>query len=499
MSPRFTSLLIISALSFAIQLPAAAIEWSVGWQSAAESTAPEAEAPSSEGDDLDGDSAADAEDAAEEEQPAGDAQPDETDAPAATQTATGQETLAESDELNAPELASVRVTVNVREGDQPVPDERVLLHVMRMPHELLASYSLTTDAAGEAVFSVPAVEGAEVFAQVIREQSYFSQEPIEINETAPLATSVLLPGLSRDPSVVKAVRMDTIAEPWEKYVVFTQVWNFSTEDGSIFQPEEGRAIALPLPEGATGVAILLGEEDAQFRQDQILWRGRINPLAPNAEVTPDLVVRFSIKLPESGMRLSSASELAFRQPLTIDVEGASFVIPRSSGFRKHPTLHVSADARICDELGDTACFMRFTDQTPPGLLMDGTPSLTIAGGMFQAGGVMRIDTDGWPAPSRAERRWALLLGLLATLGGAWTFGRALSSHRRRDNAELEADLLEDRRRDLLAQAEELAAAWERGDIRSADMERERERIREHLGVVLRRQRQLAQTNQRAEV
>lgn len=506
---RFLSLSVctLALFAFAPGAPAlATIDWNVGWgtpqaqpDGAYAPSAPDESAPQADGEvptaygsipaaspeayapAESGTYAAPAPTSAEE-----DALPDTTEEPLRP----GQvEVVAETPEMQGEGRVERSVTVRVTEGEDPVANERVLLHVMRMPHDLLATYMARTNTQGEAIFDLRVPPDTEAFAQVTRERSFFSRQPVTLDQEGAQTTRVVLPGLSRDPSVVRVIRLDTIAEPWEKFVAFTQVWNFTTEDGSVFQPAEGEPIVLPLPEGAQGVSLLLGEEHAEVLPDRILWTGRIEPATPGSEITPQLVFRFSMRLPERARRLTPANHLTFRQTMSLQTEGATFVVPRTTTFRKHPVIDTEMQARFCDQEGSSACFRRQVDEAPPGLLREGTPATALVGGRVEAGGVLEVSTTGWPAPPRSERRWALLFGLLALAAGGLVFTTQVKRFGRARDIDQEREILEDRRRDLIAQAEALADAWERGELRTADMEREKERIREHLGVVLRRMRQ----------
>lgn len=391
---------------------------------------------------------------------------------------------------------SVPVTVEVVEiaadgADVGVEGADVSLHIVIPPHQLEGTLRGVTDGSGRARFDVVPRPGAEVYAEVNRGGRTFS-DPVSLDTPGDKRVRLRVMRTTQDPSVLFAATMQTIVEPWEDYVVFSQVWTLGVDQEIRFASsteDMGSIVRIPLPEGAAGVTVVHPEDRARVMDGYIALGTEVTPAGlDGASQRPHLIVRFS--LPTEGSR-----SLRWEQEMPMDVERASLVVPQVSTHAKHPTLNVRLNVLMCDEQGQSPdaammCFREISDRAEGTLLRDDMEVL-VARGRAERGQIMRVHSRGWPAPYPWDRIAAIVLSLLAVGVGSFLYRREL---RRRRSGVTEAGLalaaLRAQREQLFATAGELEEQLARGEVLQRDYDLARARLREQLGVVLRRLREL---------
>ena len=468
---------------------AASITWTRGWEpvegdaAAAEASAPEAAAGRYE---------EAAEGLAESLQNTGSPEPAPSQPRAAGHEAAGHEPAGPAGAEDAPMRAVVEVVVALEGTRAPVPDQDVLVHLLRPPHELMGSFAGRTDAEGRAFVQVPALPGVQAFAQVTLGRSYFSEAPLFLGTDEALRTEVLVSRPVDDPAVVQAARMVTLAEPWEGYVAFTQIWSFTTS-GPAFVPG-ALPVEIRLPEGAEGVTVVLGQEHTETLGNRVRYRAPVRPRLGEEDMRPDLVVRFSLKIADPPGRLRAADTMTWEQTLPMDVHDLVFLVPRQSDFRRHEVLDVRLIGQLCASASvpGQVCFREASEEVVGLALREGVGARSLVGGQGRRGDVVRVDTEGWPAASRWTRQVAALSGVFAFLLGFVVFLRTQPPAQKTaaDRRHYALYVLDSREAALIRAAEDLARAWRQGELTQAEMERERERLVEQLAVVFRRRRDL---------
>ncbi|MFT6629389.1 MAG: hypothetical protein ACJA1R_002665, partial [Flavobacteriales bacterium] len=397
--------------------------------------------------------------------------------------------------VEAAEAVPVQVRVRVFAPDNTAVGEAlegvsVALHTILPPHTLQSTQRGTTDAQGFATFELNAQAGAEAHAEVDNGRRYFSEAlPLDAGGEHTIDLSVI--PVTRDPSVLFAASMQTIVEPWEDYVIFTQVWTFGVDTNVIFEStveEMGSIIQIPLPEGAEGVTVVLPEEDSRVLDGVVATAATVTPAGlDDGPARPHLIVRFS--LPTDGK-----SYVGWTQRLTMDVERASVVVPQVTVHEKHPTIDISFDVPICGESEQSGmmCFREISEQAEGVMMRDDVP-VVVARGRASAGETMSVMTRGWPAPVPWPRWLALGLGALTSLFGSLLYRRELRVRRAAGDAKMAArDALQRQAQELTDALSELRLDLEEGRLLERDYAIARARIREQLGVVYRRLREFGE-------
>ncbi|MCB9532193.1 MAG: hypothetical protein H6698_09495 [Myxococcales bacterium] len=365
----------------------------------------------------------------------------------------------------------------------PLGDTEVRVHILAPPHSVVASVTRTTDAAGEALVEIAPVPGARAYAEVEDGRRFFSA-PVAADAAGDVELVVDTFGVTHDPSVIRAETVSTIAELWEGYVTFTQVWSLAVSAPVIYAPEMGNPASFapfPMAIGAEGIHVIEPEGLSRV-VGEVVWIGaEVAPPGVN-EDPARLVVQFSLPL--------ESDTLTWTQPFTRDVDHVTLGVAQTSAFERFPSLDVSVDVPMCGSGAVRERDMCFAvvDDDPTGLPIRERIATRTARGSARAGQDMRVTTRGWPTPTRWERPAGAAVFVVALLGAIVVVTRG----RRRvaaDGDGVRADL-HAQRAALLAAAAELEADFRDGQLVEQDYAIARERVRQQLGVVYRRLREL---------
>lgn len=385
-------------------------------------------------------------------------------------------------------MVPLRVILETEGPEGTVPHARaeVLVHVLRPPHDLVASWQGTTDTAGELVLDVPTGEGLQAFAQVPGDRSFFSEVPVPLDGDGPFETRIRVDLPAADLSTVVVRNLTTIIEPWEGHLAVTQVWTLATTDGRVFRPADNdprSAVRIPFMHGATSLQVLDPEDGIERRDGFLLYRGPVLPGASDPRLMTRVVLRFSVQT-------RNAPSFHLEQPVSMDVHSGSVLLPMTTTFSRHPIIDVRVDAPLCT--GDaTPCFERRITHDPEGLLRDGVPVRGLSGLTASAGDILSLETHGWPSASRWERTAAIIAGILGLLLGLVALFRVRGLGRGgRAARRWQVDALLAQRDALLEEAAHIEAAWGEGELLEAEIRLAREQLREELAILLRRLREL---------
>lgn len=380
-------------------------------------------------------------------------------------------------------------------ADQPLADQRVRLHLVVPPHEVFDTREATTGPDGVARFRVLRTAGAEAWAEVDGEQRLFS-DPIDLGAAGDGDIELRLWGTTADPSGVYISRAVTVLQPAEEYLIVQQVFTFGIDGPVVFRPDIGepgpgmrdRLVHVALPDDAVGVRVIRPEDTTRVIETDLFFGGDVAPAGGDGSQQPHLIVQYSV-------RHENAPSYLLEQPLSMDVELASVVVPQTTEYARHPVLDVHLDVPVCSEEGagpaGVMCFTEITDDVDDVSLAAGVDVRVARGGRAAAGDVMRVTTDGWPSPApwRSWAGWALVL--LGALAGT---GLVVAEIARRrggsDGARLRlAALLAERER-LLGEMASWSERLSRGEVLEREYELQSTRIHEELGAIFRELRNL---------
>jgi hypothetical protein len=396
----------------------------------------------------------------------------------------------------------VRVLQTGPDGETSgLADEPVRLHVVLPPHELVETREGVTNAQGEYVFRVAIQPGLEVAAEVQTEVPpappsppmgpmaqqeppdtgrRFS-EPIRLNEPGEYNAEITLFGTTSDPSHVFVSRMVTVLQPTENFIMVQQVFHFGVDIQATWTPVDGddsTLIRVTLPDDADGVNVMMpGPQLARHVDDEILFAAPVSP-AGSGSRRPDLIVSYSIKHHNS-------RDWTFRQPLSVDVTNASFVVPQTTEFSRHRHLPITMQATLCDSpAAGKLCFAEITDRVDGTGLNPDLQVLVARGGAGDAGDVLEVHTSGWPS-TPPIRQWAAATAALLGVVLALVIGRGVKSGTQATVAQVALA----QQQALLAEAQQVKLALARGEMLRGEHDAHMARIEEQLAAVLRRSRE----------
>ena len=397
-------------------------------------------------------------------------------------------------------LDTSRVTVRVRverldAAFKPVAavGQKVQVDVIAPPHQVMTTREAVTDGSGDAVVELPVMPGLQAFVRVDGSSDVFAKAGLPLESAGVQQTTIRLLEETGDKSAVFASRVVTVLEAWEDFVAVSQVWTLSVDRPVRYvsppldraNPATG-AIVIPLPEGASGIEVVMPREGATVLDDSVFLHMNVEPSLGDLARKPTLILRYSLKT-------NGAPTATIRQQLSMDVEAISVVAPRTTNFEKHPSLDIVFDAPMCSagEVPGKVCFAELTDKADGAMLREGTEVRVIRGGRGRTGDLLEVTTTGWPG-HRPWEAWLAGAVLLLAVGASLLLLRA---DRRKAVDRRSADrsqVLEQERAALLARAAEVATALVEGELLEADYEQEIAGIEARLAVVVRRLRELAE-------
>lgn len=410
--------------------------------------------------------------------------------PASAQPSVEASAGAEETRPAAMPAAEQSITALVRVMDdegRPQPAVPVEVSIIRPPHEIMDTIEVQTDEAGVARLQLPVAEGMQAFFSAqLNGSEVFAASGIDLATARDVEVQIQGAPEASSASSVFAGRLVTIVELWEDYIMFTQIWTLQTDDMSTWRPssdEPEDALRFPLPEDAAGIRVVQPQEGARVGDGEILYSNPVRP-AGQGDGSPSLVFRYSL-------RHDNARRFSFTQPLSIDVENASVVVPQTTNHSRHPRLNVGIDVPLCEQGGveGRMCFEEVTNDASGVQMLQGVAVRVARGGRADAGDELYVLTEGWPragVPTKWFGLGGVVVGLLFALAALWWE----RSRRRSLKQDDEESLLVAQRRRLLDEALELEQRLAAASILELDYEVERERIIEDLAVVERRLREL---------
>ncbi len=196
-------------------------------------------------------------------------------------------------------------------------------------------WSALTDASGQAVFSkVPAAlatQGLRLQAVASWDDSIF-----KTNQYAPangLEIEVPIYERGSDLSTLRVQSLRMIIEPWEGYLVYTQVWELAVDGEQaldttlIPDPDFKDGIPIELPLKASGINYNGAEGQHKIVNSTVYWQGVIKPGQPVS-----FQLRYSMPVKDA--------EYVYEQPLTYPTKKFELIIPLETNYKnKLPRLN----------------------------------------------------------------------------------------------------------------------------------------------------------------
>lgn len=383
---------------------------------------------------------------------------------------------------------SVRIVVSVENVDddlrvQVAEGASVKLSIIRPPHEVVRTLEGTTNTVGEAVFTVDVAEGQQAFASAqLGEREVFSDSGVTLDRPGETTIFVRSDRETNDTSTVFAPRVITIAELWEDYIVFTQIWTLATSAPVRVLPDSSTktsGLEIPLPDDASGIRVIQPAEGVNVSETSLYYQQPIEPAGTGSSGAPSVVVRFSIKH-------DNASSLAWNQPLLFAVENASVVVPQGTQHRRFERLDVMLDVPLCGDSPDRGamCFEDIRNRAEGVPMLEGVAVQIAGAGRTQdLPSVMRVNTTGWPTPvpvSTIVSIIAVVISLL-TISGFVLF--EIRNRRGGQTSETRLAHLVAERERRLQEAGRLRARLDRAELLESEYELEFARLREELAMI----------------
>jgi len=259
--------------------------------------------------------------------------------PTPTPTSTPDAKDTEGVEKKAPPVKKATtypIKVSVTRAGKPLANTAVFLRAARPkgpfePTDPKPEWeaTATTDAQGIALFkSVPkklAKQGLRLHAVAAYEGMTFKSAAVTpaANITLPVKTF----DRGYDVATFKVASLRMIVEPWEGYLVFTQMWSI-TVDGDLAldtrllaDPEFENGVPLELPLKAQGINVNTPSGETKVVNSTIYFKGVLQPGDP---VT--LQVRYSMP--------ASSTEFAYEQLLQFPVDNFELIVPLETNFKE---------------------------------------------------------------------------------------------------------------------------------------------------------------------
>ena len=384
-------------------------------------------------------------------------------------------------ELTQQDPASYPITVQVSQQGKPLGGALVSLSAARVkgpfePTEPEPSWeqSAKTDASGLATFAtVPqslAAQGLKLHASVTHDGMTFKSAAATPTANLKLTVPIYKRGSDYTKLEVSSLRM--IVEPWEDYLVFTQMWSLSVSgdtavDTSIIPHSDYvNGIPLELPVKAQGINAMASEGEAKTVNSTIYWKGVVRPGQP---------VTFQMRY---SMAANGAS-FVYEQPLSMPVKSLQIIIPLETNYKeKLPrmnALELRAPGFKAEDIK--------SGYNIPGLRPD-KEFLYAQRADIPANGSLLFRLDNLPYAREQGPFIALIIGLLAALA---VFGYALVEQRKGPRSEqlevLLANLIAERD-SLLAHLELLRKALDHGEISEREYDAEEIPLRGRAAIIL---------------
>ena len=389
---------------------------------------------------------------------------------------------AHSQELQE-QLEHATVTVHIGSSFGPISEESVRLHIVFGSHELISSLEAVTDQQGNAVFEVPIISGSRIVAETRHNGSLRFSEEIELDHEESRDLSIFIAELSNDPSVLSVRQLSTIAELWEGYILFTQIWHFQVDQPVIFSNIDGTDpqqdwIALPMPKNAEGISVL------QPRNAQVIGETVYLPLTveENRSSQPHFIVRFSLS------RTDHQEALIWQQETFFDIHTSLIIANETTSFSRHERLNLAIDSPICNN-SNCSFFSENTfeetieNQSILSFLREGTHFTALTTPAAFSGDNMSVTISGWPTRVPFAHYSMIFFSVLGVFIGIFFIFKPFK-------AQDTALILDAQRRDLHAYWAKLQSDLSSAKILEHDYELAIANLQEELGVLERRFREV---------
>lgn len=376
-----------------------------------------------------------------------------------------------------PAVRPVTVSVVLGAAKTPLAGVPVLLRAARprgpfepTEPEPVQEWSAVTDAAGVATFPIEpdalATQGLRLHAVAIYEGQPFKSAAVVPSAGAKLAISAFEKGAGVDAVRVASLRM--VIEPWEGYLVFTQIVGLTVvgdralDTRQIADPAWEKGLPIELPLKAQGIHIS-GPGEHQAIHSTVYWRGVLKP----GEVTT-LQLRYSIPAHEP--------IFTYTQPTAYEVGEVDILVPLQTPHKKLPRMN-----------GLELAAPNFKLEAGAGLagLRPDMEFLRGSRAGLKAGEPLRFQLRGLPF-SKPRAPWIALFAGLAVALLALGYGLRL---RGEDGQAAGAELIKELRGQHEALFEELLSleqAYKAGEVEIRDYEVEAMSLRGRLALIKRK-------------
>lgn len=383
---------------------------------------------------------------------------------------------AETEANTALDSSASAETISVQVKGQDVGGTPVVLRVSRRRGPFEAKWpepavekEALADSKGLATFDVgpQVMSSRRVLYAVVNRDGYTYYSPLQPAQL-PVNLTVQLTPVGKKKSDAKVRKLETIVQPWEDYLIFTQVWRLASRDGVAVdttqigdtETETGLPIEMPMPsEGIT----VKGEGEHKVVDSTIYWKGTLQP-----DRAKKIRVRYSIK--------ASEASFIFDQSLDYPVEAAQVYLPLQTGQEKLPRLN-NAELIAPGFEG-----VRASDDSR---IFRGTDVLIAEGATFEAGDTLTFQIRGLPYGKPIGPWVATGLGFAAAfLVLVVGFRDGDESVENQAGGEEAARHLRHVREQLIERLMDIEDAYADGRISEHEFEEEKLRIREQLSVVV---------------
>lgn len=373
------------------------------------------------------------------------------------------------------------IPVNVEHGasGKPVKDTAVILRASRPkgpfePKEPEPKHEFVgeTNQEGVAHFSqVPTSllsTGLELYAVVTYGGIPFKSNRVAPSKAAHLSIDVYEKAQSAD--VLKVKQLQTVAQPWEGNLYFTQFWTLTVEgnqalDTSVLPGDEfSKGLPIVLPLKAKNINVN-GPGETEVVDSTVHWTGTISP-----NETVNLQMRFRMT--------ASSPSFVFEQSTDYPVEKVAVAVPLETKSEKIPRLdNVTLAAKGFESVEVTS--------NPPNL-RPGKEYLYASGRSLKKSESYAVKISGLPF-DQPITPW-IFLGLgIAGIGFVFFFARREIGWTETEKGRQTAlETLRAEREELLDELALIEQAWRDGDIDEIDYETETLRLRERLALVVRK-------------
>ncbi len=381
---------------------------------------------------------------------------------------------------------SVRVSVLQGKTGSPVANAPVLLRAARpkgpfepTDPEPQREWAGVTDAQGVATFeNIPdtlADTGLRIHALTTHDGVSF-KSPVVIPVPG---ASISLPVFPKtfDPGVLVAKQVRTVIEPWEGYLVFSQMWTLTVRGDAaldttlISDPAFARGVPLELPIKAQGINVMGASNQTKVVNSTVFFQGVLKPGEPVS-----IQLRYSMP--------AKSDRFTYTQRLDYPTEQFDVLVPVNTDYDKIRYLE-DLELRSFDlTLGQRSDI--------PGLRTD-REFIVAIGKDISPKSELSFQLRGLPFERSAAPWYVIAMGLL---GAAAIIVFASSSRARHASADSRDKLTQDLRAELEATLDaltELEDDLDTGHVSARDYEFESSSLRARAALLIKKLEELGET------